>query len=74
MKQMGFMQRVEQLSIADLQQRLDSTRKDLFGLRINAVSSPVKDYSQYKKLRKQAARLLTAIQAKKANSAVGSKQ
>ena len=73
MKQMGFMQKVQPLSVEELQQKLDSTRQDLFGLRINAVASPVKDYSQYKKLRKQAAQLLTAMQSKKASS-VGSKQ
>jgi len=73
MKQMGFMQRVQPLSVEELQQKLDSTRQDLFGLRLNAATSPVKDYSQYKKLRKQAARLLTALQLKKADS-VGSKQ
>ena len=73
MKQMGFMQRVQPLSVEELQQKLDSTRQDLFGLRLNAATSPVKDYSQYKKLRKQTARLLTAMQLKKAGS-VGSKQ
>jgi len=73
MKQMGFMQRVQQLSVEDLQEKLDSTRKDLFGLRVNAITEPVKDYSQYKKLRRQTARLLTAIQLKNAGS-VKSKQ
>lgn len=73
MKQMGFMQKAQQLSVEDLQKKLDSTRQDLFGLRLNAVAEPVKDYSQYKKLRKQAARLLTALQIKKAGS-TGSKQ
>lgn len=73
MKQMGFMQRAQQLSVEELQQKLDSTRQDLFGLRLNAATSPVKDYSQYKKLRRQAARLLTAMQLKKAES-TGSKQ
>ena len=73
MKQMGFMQRVQSLSVEELQQKLDSTRQDLFGLRLNAATSPVKDYSQYKKLRKQTARLLTALQLKKAGS-VSSKQ
>lgn len=66
---MGFMQRVQQLSVEELQKRLDSTRQDLFGLRLNAATAQVKDYSQYKKLRKQAARFLTAIQLKKAASA-----
>lgn len=69
MKQMGFMQKMQQLSVEDLQKRLDSTRRDLFGLRINSASTQVKDYSQYKKLRKQAARILTAIQSKLSESA-----
>lgn len=68
MKQMGFMQKMQQLSIEDLQKRLDSTRRDLFGLRINSASTPVKDYSQYKKLRRQAARILTAMQSKRTES------
>ena len=66
MKQMGFMQRIQHLSVEELQQKLDSTRRDLFGLRLNTATSPVKDYSQYKKLRKQVARLLTAMQLKSA--------
>jgi ribosomal protein L29 len=73
MKQMSFMQKVQQLSVEELQQKLDSTRQDLFGLRLSAATTPVKDYSQYKKLRKQTARLLTAMQSKKTGS-VGSKQ
>jgi ribosomal protein L29 len=73
MKQMGFMQKLQQLSAEDLQKRLESTRQDLFGLRVNAASTQVKDSSQYKKLRQQAARILTAMQAKKA-SAVSSQQ
>lgn len=72
MKHMGFMQRVQQLSAEELQVKLDSTRRDLFGLRINAATEPVKDHSQYKKLRKQAARLLTAIKIKQ-TAVVGGK-
>jgi ribosomal protein L29 len=72
MEQMKLMQKLQQLSVEDLQKRLDSTRQDLFGLRINTASTQVKDYSQYKKLRKQTARILTAMQIKQA-AAVGSK-
>ncbi len=72
MEQMKLMQKLQQLSVEDLQKRLDSTRQDLFGLRINTASTQVKDYSQYKKLRKQAARILTAMQIKQA-AAVSSK-
>jgi ribosomal protein L29 len=68
MKQMGLMQRLQQLSVEDMQKRLESARKDLLGLRLSAASAPIKDYSQYKKLRKQAARLLTALQLKASGS------
>lgn len=67
MKQMRFMERLQQLSVEDLQKKLEGTRQDLFGLRVNAASTQVKDSSQYKKLRQQAARILTAMQAKKAS-------
>jgi ribosomal protein L29 len=73
MKQIGLMQKLQQLSAEDLQKRLEGTRQDLFGLRVNAASTQVKDSSQYKKLRQQAARILTAMQAKKA-SAMSSQQ
>lgn len=67
---MGFTQKIQQLSVEDLQKKLDSTRQNLFGLRINSASTQVKDYSQYKKLRKQAARILTVMQSKVAGSMV----
>ena len=64
MKQMGFTQKIQQLSAEDLQKKLDGTRQDLFGLRLNTATSQVKDCSQYKKLRKQIARSLTVMQSK----------
>lgn len=64
MKEMSLFQKLQQLSAEDLENRLDATRRDLFGLRVNAATSPVKDSSQYKKLRKDIARMLTAIRAK----------
>ncbi len=70
MKQMGLMQRLQQLSVVDMQKKLESTRQDLFGLRLSAATGQVKDHSQYKKLRKQAAQILTAMQLKKDASMV----
>jgi len=64
MKQIGFTQKIQQLSAEDLQKKLDGTRKDLFGLHINTATTHVKDCSQYKKLRKQIARILTVMQSK----------
>jgi large subunit ribosomal protein L29 len=64
MKNISLFQKLQQLSIEDLRSRLESARKDLFGLRVNAVASPVKDCSQYKKLRRDIARIMTAMRAK----------
>ena len=61
---MGFMQRVQQFSVEDLQKKLDGARQDPFGLRLNSATTQVKDYSQYKKLKRQIAQLLTAINSK----------
>jgi len=64
MKELEFAQGLGKLSIEDLRSRLEGTRRDLFGLRLNAATSHVKDCSQYKKLRKDIARILTVIRIK----------
>jgi large subunit ribosomal protein L29 len=64
MEQMRFIQRIQQLSAEDLQKKLDGTRRDFFGLRVNSKTTQVKDCSQYKKLRKQIARILTVMRSK----------
>lgn len=64
MKQISFFQKLQQLSVEDLRIKLEGTRRDLFGLRLNAATSQVKDHSQYKKLRKYIARIMTAIRVK----------
>ena len=43
----------------ELQKRINSLRRELLGLRLNAATAHVKDYSQFSKLRKQIARALT---------------
>lgn len=48
-------------SIEDLAKRVHEARRDLFALRLNARSSHVKDYSQFKILRKRVARTLTLL-------------
>jgi ribosomal protein L29 len=49
------------LNQAELQVKIDSWRRELFGLRLNASTSHIKDYSQFKKLRKNIARGLTLL-------------
>ena len=53
------------LNVHDLQEKLDGLRKELFGLRINASTAHIKDYSQFKKLRRNIARVQTFLHYKK---------
>ena len=64
MEKTKFGQKLQDLSVEVLKGKLEGTRRDLFGFRLNAAISPVKDHSQYKKLRRQVARSMTIIQAK----------
>jgi large subunit ribosomal protein L29 len=64
MKDISLFQKLQQLSVESLRNRLESARRDLFGLRVNATTSQVKDSSQYKKLRKDIARIMTAMRSK----------
>ena len=54
-----FKNDLSQLKADDLKDKLDSLRRELFSLRINASTAHVKDYSQFKKLRKNIARAET---------------
>ena len=49
------------LAPAELQERLDGLRRELFSLRLNKSTAHVKDYSQFGKLRKGIARIETYI-------------
>jgi large subunit ribosomal protein L29 len=68
MKNMSLFQKLQQMSVEDLRNQLEGTRRDLFGLRLNTATSQVKDFSQYKKLRKHIARVMTAMRAKDESS------
>lgn len=45
----------------ELKTKVDSLRKELFSLRLNATTAHVKDYSQFNKLRRKIARGLTFL-------------
>jgi len=49
---------------ATLMAKLNDTRRELFSLRLNATAAHVKDYSQYKKLRRNVARIMTYLRMK----------
>lgn len=52
------------LSVLDLVTKIDTLRRELFSLRLHAATSPVKDHTHYKKLRKDIARGLTYLRDK----------
>ena len=44
--------------------KLDALRRELFTVRLNTTTAHVKDYSQFKKARKNIARVLTSLRLK----------
>lgn len=59
MKVTDFKKELKQLSSSDVHEYLEALRKELFSLKLNSYTSHVKDYSLFKKLRKNIARALT---------------
>ncbi len=64
MKVDKFKQELEQMSDAEVQGKLENVRRELFSLRLNASTAHIKDYSLFKKLRKDVARILTFLRKK----------
>lgn len=57
-------QELKNLDDIQLKERADSFRHELFSLKVNLLTGHVKDYSQFKKLRKNLARALTYLRNK----------
>jgi ribosomal protein L29 len=64
MKLTEFKDKIKQLSDADLKVKLEQLQRELFALRLNGLTAHVKDYSQFNKLRKNIARILTRMNQK----------
>jgi ribosomal protein L29 len=64
MKISKFKEELKQMDLKDLILKLDAIRRDCFSLRLNSSTSHVKDYSQFKKGRKNIARVLTLLRQK----------
>lgn len=64
MKKTNLKKQLEQLNSDDLHATLDQLRRNLFGLRLNSLTAHIKDYSQFKKLRKDIARIMTQLHKK----------
>ncbi len=54
------------LTQEELAAKCVALQQELFSLRINRTTSHIKDYSQFKKIRKNIARLLTYLRQKNA--------
>ena len=64
MKITKFKDEIKNLTLDQMNEKLNNTRLELFSLRLNAATAHVKDYSQYKKLRYQIACIETKIKQK----------
>ena len=64
MKKDAFKQEVAAMSTAELNEKLDGLQRGLFSLRLNATTAHIKDYSLFKKLRKDSARVQTVMRQK----------
>ncbi len=54
---------LREMTLEQLQQYVEDTRRTLFSLRLNSATSHIKDFSQFKKLRHEIARGLTVLGA-----------
>lgn len=51
-------------SVQVLQKKLDALRRELFRLKMNVATAHVKDYSEFKKGRRNIARVMTLLRQK----------
>lgn len=58
------MQELKDLSPKEIGIKVEEWRRELFGLRLSSATTHIKDYSQFKKLRKNIARGLTLLDQK----------
>lgn len=64
MKTKEFQQSLKKLNVQQLVDLLAEQSRTLFSTRVNRLTSHVKDFSQFNKLRKNIARLKTEIRAR----------
>lgn len=69
-----IMEGLNQLDEKGLQIKVEEWRRELFGLRLNASTTHVKDYSRFPKLRRSIARGLTLLTQKQMENIVADAQ
>lgn len=55
---------LKELGIPELAKKIDEMRGELFSLRLKSATEHVKDYSQFKRLRRNIARSITYLRQK----------
>ncbi|MCL4229571.1 50S ribosomal protein L29 [Candidatus Dependentiae bacterium] len=61
MKRIKENEELRGLSASELREKLDGLRRMRFSLQLNSATAHVKDYSQFKKIKKSIARVLTLL-------------
>lgn len=61
MKNIKENEELKGLSEAELLDKLDNLRRMRFSLQLNAATAHIKDYSQFKKMKRSIARILTHL-------------
>jgi len=64
MKTRNLKEELKQDTEQALAAKLDASRRELFRMKINVATAHVKDYSQFKKRRRNIARILTYLRQK----------
>ena len=57
-------EKLSNLTVSELEVKVEGFRRELFGLRLSSATSHIKDYSRFNKLRKNIARGLTILTQK----------
>ncbi|MBT3456250.1 50S ribosomal protein L29 [bacterium] len=68
MKKQKEKEELKDLSVEELKIKVESLRKELFTLHLNIVTTHIKDYSQFPKLRRGVARALTYLRQKESKN------
>ena len=58
---------IKELSVAEIQERIDAEKENLNRLKLNHTVSPIENSSEIKKSRRDIARMLTILRQKNSN-------
>lgn len=68
MKKINEKKDLKTSSLEELHEKLDNARRMRFSLELNSATAHIKDYSQFKQMRKNIARILTELRQRELQS------